>query len=93
MNGGWAEKLKEQQQQQQQLQLDQDLYAEVGDPTGNGNNNKSGLSTFAGSQLMMRTSDPAPYATTTLAMQNQTRRMVKISIFVDLESYFNPCFV
>ena len=51
----------------------QSLYAEVGE-IGVYNNNGL-LTTFNGP--MMRPSDPAPYATTTLAMQNRTRTMVR----------------
>lgn len=69
VNGNWKEKLQEQQQFQDQ----QGLYAEVGDMV-----NKSHLmSTFGSSNGQpYRVADPAPYATTTLAMQNRIRTMV-----------------
>jgi roundabout axon guidance receptor 2 len=86
------EQQQQQQQQQQQLnfmsqqqqQADQGLYAEVGDiTTTSGNNNKSHqhlMQSFAGFSPHMnyRPGDPAPYATTTLAMQNRMRVMVII---------------
>ena len=82
VNGGWKEKLQEQQQQQQPNNFmtagsnqDQGLYAEVGDA----NSNKSHLmSTFGGPPggNYRLGPEPAPYATTTLAMQNRIRTMV-----------------
>ena len=89
-SAGWKEKEQQQQQQQQQhsslhyatgsatahhemFNNQQSLYAEVGE-IGVYNNNGL-LTTFNGP--MMRPSDPAPYATTTLAMQNRTRTMVR----------------
>ena len=58
----------------------QSLYAEVGDVVNVYNNNGL-LTTFNGSALgptpPMRHDDPAPYATTTLAMQNKIRTMVR----------------
>ena len=89
VNGGWKEKLQEQQQHNSFLTAgsnqDQGLYAEVGDA----NSNKSHLmSTFAGPPTpsgghYRLGADPAPYATTTLAMQNRIRTMVSFwsSIF------------
>ena len=79
VNGGWKEKLQEQQQPNNFMTAgsnpDQGLYAEVGDA----NSNKSHLmSTFAapsGGNYRLGP-DPAPYATTTLAMQNRIRTMV-----------------
>ncbi len=56
----------------------QSLYAEVGEV--NVYNNNGLLTTFNGSSStanpQMRPGDPAPYATTTLAMQNRMRSMV-----------------
>lgn len=86
INGGWKEKIQEQQQLQQfqmiqqQQNQDQGLYAEVGDIVGN--NNSSLLSTFGGGMMMgySRPGDPAPYATTTLAMQNRMRNLVSQKI-------------
>ena len=80
VNGGWKEKLQEQQQQQMNMRLpsenvDQGLYAEVGEAAAA----KSHLmSTFASAHY--RVNDPAPYATTTLAMQNRIRTLVRIQI-------------
>ena len=81
INGGWKEKLQQQQQQQQQFnnasynQEQHGLYAEVGEASAN----KHLLSTFGGSVMTTyRNNDPAPYATTTLAMQNKVRTMVCI---------------
>ena len=77
VNGGWKEKLQEQQQQQMNMRLpsenvDQGLYAEVGEAAAA----KSHLmSTFASAHY--RVNDPAPYATTTLAMQNRIRTLVR----------------
>ena len=47
------------------------LYAEVGEASFNGRNN---FSSFGGSASYR--SDPAPYATTTLAMNNKMRTLV-----------------
>ena len=59
----------------------QSLYAEVGEVV-NAYNNNGLLTTFNNSPQpphpSMRPGDPAPYATTTLAMQNRTRSMVRI---------------
>ena len=88
VNGGWKEKLQEQQHNSFMTagsNQDQGLYAEVGDA----NSNKSHLmSTFAGPPTpsgghYRLGQDPAPYATTTLAMQNRIRTMVSFwsSIF------------
>lgn len=63
-------------QQKDQFQAVQDqLYAEVGD-------NKSHLmSTFGSNNHYRMTNEPAPYATTTLAMQNRIRNLVIFTIF------------
>ena len=52
----------------------QDLYAEVGDCGGG--NGEGLLTTFNGFNGRNGCSDPAPYATTTLAMQNSVRTLV-----------------
>ena len=87
VNGGWKEKLQEQQHNSFMTagsNQDQGLYAEVGDA----NSNKSHLmSTFAGPPTpsgghYRLGQDPAPYATTTLAMQNRIRTMVSIWISI-----------
>ena len=90
-NGGWKEKLQEQPQMQlnnsflssgngSHSEAGGGLYAEVGESAAPSSGNKSHLmSTFGGSSghnYRMGGSDPAPYATTTLAMQNRIRTMV-----------------
>ena len=91
VNGGWKEKLQEQQHSSfmtsavsSNQPADQALYAEVGDA----NSNKSHLmSTFGttpsgGGGNFRLGPDPAPYATTTLAMQNRIRTMVSFDLCV-----------
>ena len=91
VNGGWKEKLQEQQHNSFMTagsNQDQGLYAEVGDA----NSNKSHLmSTFAGPPTpsgghYRLGQDPAPYATTTLAMQNRIRTMVSFLKGIDVET-------
>ena len=82
VNGGWKEKLQQQQQQELNNPYNHEqhgLYAEVGEAA-----NKHLLSTFgsAGNHTTYRNNDPAPYATTTLAMQNKVRTMVKLFLLV-----------
>ncbi len=88
VNGNWKEKLN-----QQNFPPEQSLYAEVGDPS-----NKSHLmSTFGSSSVASPSAnnyrlvvqDPAPYATTTLAMQNRIRTMVRLP-FLSLKCLFLP---
>ena len=99
---GWKEKEQQQQQQQHNNSLhyatgnatahhdmfnnQQSLYAEVGEIGINVYNNNGLLTTFNGPS--MRSGDPAPYATTTLAMQNRTRMMVSFYLII-----FRPGFI
>ena len=80
VNGGWKEKLQQQEQLNNPYNHEQHgLYAEVGEAAAN----KHLLSTFGSvsgvgnhTTPYHRNNDPAPYATTTLAMQNKVRTMV-----------------
>ena len=80
INGGWKEKLQQQEQLNNPYNHEQHgLYAEVGEAA-----NKHLLSTFgsAGNHTTYRNNDPAPYATTTLAMQNKVRTMVSEFFYI-----------
>ena len=85
INGGWKEKLQQQEQLNNPYNHEQHgLYAEVGEAAAN----KHLLSTFGSvsgvgnhTTPYHRNNDPAPYATTTLAMQNKVRTMVSEVFF------------
>ena len=86
VNGGWKEKLQEQQQHSSFMSAaatsnqpaDQALYAEVGDANSNKSHLMSTFGTTPSGGNFRLGPDPAPYATTTLAMQNRIRTMVSI---------------
>ena len=91
INGGWKEKLQQQEQLNNPYNHEQHgLYAEVGEAAAN----KHLLSTFGSvsgvgnhTTPYHRNNDPAPYATTTLAMQNKVRTMVSEVFFIYFKKF------
>ena len=78
MSNSWQQAMEKQQFIQNKIHQNEDknysgetLYAEVGEASFNGRKN---FSSFGGSYR----SDPAPYATTTLAMNNKMRTLVRL---------------
>lgn len=80
MSNSWQQAMEKQQFIQNKIHQNEDknysgetLYAEVGEASFNGRKN---FSSFGGSYR----SDPAPYATTTLAMNNKMRTLVRSTL-------------